>query len=365
MSKKKRNILAHSLAWILFLLYEWLFKQGVFNNPDTAIFHLKIVVIRVAVLLPAVYFTLYYLVPQLFLRGKRLQFLLSLLGTIMLTTLVMKTFNHFLVLRGLEGFAPTFLKAISGLNGWLIFMGNIAFNISFALMIYFINKWVKDDKKLQELKAANKEAELSLLKSQVHPHFIFNTLNNIYALSKKGASNTSEMIYRLSGLLEYMLYDSNKEWISLEKEISYIKNYIEIEKIRYGNRLDVSFDLYSLSKGLSIPPLVILAFVENSFKHGLSRQTGSCWLKIVIEYSAPYLTIKVENSKSEDITPSPGSGGLGLENVRKRLDILLQENYELKQFDGNDSYLVILKMISKLNMHEPEQAIQNLEMSGS
>jgi sensor histidine kinase YesM len=274
----------------------------------------------------------------------------------------MKTMNYFLVLKGVEGFAPTYLKSISGLTGWLIFMGNIAFNVSFALMFFFINKWVIDDKKRKELEAANKEAELQLLKSQVQPHFLFNTLNNIYALSRQGSPDTTEMIYRLSGLLEYMLYDSNREWTLLSRELAYIQNYLEIEKIRYGNRLDVSFNIFGNTEALLIPPLVLLPFVENSFKHGLSQQTEACWLRIEVNYNGEWLLMKVENSKAEKETDAlPKKGGIGILNVRKRLSILLNDNYELNQFDSKDSYLVTLKLKPK-QAKQHEQSAHTMEV---
>ncbi|MBC5992233.1 sensor histidine kinase [Pontibacter cellulosilyticus] len=364
MSRKYRNIAVHAAAWLLFLLYEWIFKQGILNNPETSVFHLKIVVIRVLMLIPAVYFTLYFLVPRLFLQGRKTMFTLALIGTIAVDTLLMKTLNYFLVLEGVEGFAGSYLESISGLTGWLIFMGNIAFNISFAMMFYFINKWVHDDKKRQQLEAAKKEAELSLLKSQVQPHFLFNTINNIYALSQKGSPYTTEMIYRLSGLLEYMLYDSNREWTPLKREISYIRNYLEIEKIRYGDRLDVSFALYGDVEGLAVPPLVLLPFVENSFKHGLSQHTGTCWLRIEISYKAPWLLLKVENSKPDEGAEEVKKGGLGITNVLKRLDILLDGAYELKQLDSPDSYLVTLKLTpaqKELTHEEPTRPLEVLD----
>ena len=354
----------HVAAWVLFLVYELLFKQGVLLKPETSIFGLKVVSIRIFVLILAVYFSLYYLIPRLFLRGRKVAFILALFGVIVASTLLMKTMNYFLVLKGVEGFAPTYLKSISGLTGWLIFMGNIAFNVSFALMFFFINKWIIEDKRSRELEAANKEAELQLLKSQVQPHFLFNTLNNIYALSRKGSPDTTEMIYRLSGLLEYMLYDSNREWTLLSRELAYIQNYLEIEKIRYGNRLDVSFNTFGNTEKLLIPPLVLLPFVENSFKHGLSQQTEACWLRIEVNYDADCLLLKVENSKAEEEQHTlPKKGGIGILNVRKRLSILLEENYDLNQFDSKDSYLVTLKLKPKQSKQH-EKSAHAMEVSG-
>ena len=324
---------------------------------------MKIVAIRILALLPAVYFTTEYLVPKLFFGGRKGLFVVALIITIAADTLLMKTMNYFLVLKGVPGFADSYLGSISGLTGWLIFMGNIAFNISFVLMIFFINRWMQDDRKRQALEAAKKEAELQLLKSQVQPHFLFNTINNIYALSKKNSPDTTEMIYRLSGLLEYMLYDSSKEWVPLEQEISYIRNYLEIEKIRYGSRLDVSFTTYGDISRCEVPPLVLLPFVENSFKHGLSRQTGPCWLRIEAGYDGNELSMKVENSKPDDIGASMQKGGIGIQNVRKRLEILLDGHFEIRQMDGKDSYLVTIRIKPKIKDHEKRQP--QVEMPGS
>lgn len=354
MKKQRKVILLHILAWLLFLLYEWIFKQGILNKPETSLFNLKVVVIRVVSLLPAVYFTTGYLVPRLFLRGKKGWFVLALIGVIAVDTLLMKTLNYFFVLQGVEGFATTYFKSLCNLTGWLVFMGNITFNICFVLMIYFINKWLQEDRKRQALETAKKEAELQLLKSQVQPHFLFNTINNIYALSVKGSPGTTEMIYRLSGLLEYMLYDSSKEWISWEQEITYIKNYLEIEKIRYGKRLDVSFTTYGDTSGIEVPPLILLPFVENSFKHGLSRQTGDCWLRIEVNFDGVWLTVKVENSKPDDEDVVKSKGGIGIANVRKRLDILMPGNFVLKRLDGAVSHLVTLQLKPRVNEQQRE-----------
>jgi hypothetical protein len=352
MNIQRKHIAIHAAAWTLFLLYEWIFKQGVLNNPQTSVFHLKIVAIRVVALLPAVYFTTGYLVPRLFFRGRKGWFVLALLGTITADTFLMKTLTYFLVLEGVPGFAGSYIQSLSSLTGWLVFMGNIAFNISFALMFFFINRWLQDDRKRQALETAKKEAELQLLKSQVQPHFLFNTINNIYALSKKGSPDTTEMIYRLSGLLEYMLYDSSREWISLEQEIRYIKNYLEIEKIRYGTRLDVLFTPFGNWQGVEVPPLILLPFVENAFKHGLSRGAGPCWLRIEVGFDGQCLTLKVENSKPEEEIPVAPRGGIGIANVRKRLQILLNDAFDIKQLDGTGSYLVILTFQPKITGYE-------------
>lgn len=253
-----REIFIHAGAWLAFFFYEWIFKQGIINNPETSWFHFQVVLIRVLSLIPAVYLTLYSLIPRMLFRGERVRFTLALIVTILVDAFVMKSLTWWLVLSGREGFASSYGESLCNVTGWLIFSGNIAFNISFAAMLYLMNKWAIDEKRRQVLETAKKEAELSLLKSQVQPHFIFNTLNNIYALARKNATHTAEMIHRLSNLLAYMIYDSNRDWISLKQELTYIDDYIEIEKIRYGERLDVSIQVYAEVDNILVPPLIVL-----------------------------------------------------------------------------------------------------------
>ncbi len=357
--KRYSRILIHALAWMLFLLYEWIFKQGVLNNPEASIFQLKIVLVRVAALMPAVYLTICYLVPKLFYRAKKFQFFGACIALVAADTLLMKTLTYFLVLKGVPGFAPTFMASLGNLTGWLVFMGNISLNLSFVLMIFFINKSLEDERKRQALEAAKREAELQLLKSQVQPHFIFNTLNNIYSLSKSGAANTTtEMIYRLSDVLEYMLYDSSKEWVPVKREITYIENYLNLEKIRFGSRLDISLNVYGEMDQLEIPPLVLLPFVENSFKHGLSGETGNCWIRVDVELADEYLTMKVENSKQETQPSFAVKGGIGLSNVRKRLEIMMENDFEIGQSDGGHQYLASVRLKPRKITGKYEQKIE-------
>lgn len=362
--KKSYKIVIHAVGWFLLFLFE-LVRQGVLENPETFVFQLKVVLVRVAALIPAVYFTLYYLVPHLFLKDRKTGFVFAFVSTIAVATILMRTLYYFLLPPEREGVVPTYLEYILNFRftGWLLTMGNITFTISFVLMIYFINKYLQDKKRRLELESDKKEAELKLLKSQVQPHFIFNTLNNIYALSIKNSPDTSEMIYRLSGLLEYMLYDSNKDWISMDREVDYIRNYLEIEKKRYGKRLDVYYSVQGDISKLWVPPLILLPFVENSFKHGLSRQIGDCWLRIDIVYDGNWLITKVENSKSDEDAPDAvKKGGLGIMNVRRRIDILLNGQYELKQLESVDSYLITLKLKPKIKEPQDDETFRKMEV---
>jgi LytS/YehU family sensor histidine kinase len=198
----------------------------------------------------------------------------------------------------------------------------------------------------QQLEKEKLDAELKLLKSQINPHFLFNTLNNLYALTLNQSSRAPEMVYKLSQLMNYMMYDGNQTEVPLEKEIRYIENYIALEKIRYDNHVDVALNVYDNVEGVMIAPLLLLPFVENSFKHGLSNRISGGWVRIEILLQGNMLVMKVENSKSlqeKEKSIKPVSG-IGLQNVKKRLELIYPERYNLQIIDEEETFLVVLKI---------------------
>jgi LytS/YehU family sensor histidine kinase len=212
-------------------------------------------------------------------------------------------------------------------------------------MFYFLRAWYEQQRLAQELLRDKAIAQLELLKNQVQPHFIFNTLNNIYSLSLKNSPRTSDLIYRLSSLLSYMLYDSRQEFIPVSKEMEYIHNYIELEKIRYGERLDVAVNCFDAVEQFTIPPLLILPLVENSFKHGVSNDVGNSWIRVDISVKDDWLTVKIENSRVPDqVNGHAVYKGIGMENVKKRLEIIYPDRHEFKCMSEGQSFLTILKL---------------------
>src|SRR4030095_11884219 len=168
-------------------------------------------------------------------------------------------------------------------------------------------------KKQQDWMKAEKEkvtAELQLLKAQVHPHFLFNTLNNIYAFSLENSPKTPGLILKLSSLLSYMLYDCKAEEVSLEKEIEIMKNYIDLEKERYGNKIEISWMVAGDTKDKYIAPLLLLPFLENAFKHGTSEQIEKPWLSVDISVNKQIIKCKIINSKNLHVAFN--SNGIGV-----------------------------------------------------
>jgi LytS/YehU family sensor histidine kinase len=182
-----------------------------------------------------------------------------------------------------------------------------------------------------------------MLKDQVNPHFMFNTLNNLYGLVVKDQKQAQESILRLSAILQFMLHESNYPTIPVSLEIKCIRDYIELEKLRYSDALSVSLNVQSEVNDLSIVPLTLFPFVENSFKHGASELIGEAWINIDFSTYKNDFVFKIDNSKRA-APPNTRSGRIGLANVKRRLELVYGKKHSLQIIDEPESFLVILKI---------------------
>jgi len=189
-----------------------------------------------------------------------------------------------------------------------------------------------------------------LLKAQVHPQLLFNTLNNIYSFSLEKSPKTPGRILKLSSLLSYMLYDCKTGEVQLEKEIEMMKNYIDLEKERYGDKIDVSVNIVGNFCDKYISPLLILPFLENAFKHGASEQFDRPWMSLDMSLKDNLLKCKVANSKNELVIQS--QNGVGINNVKKRLEFLYPGKYDLQLGDHGDFFVVALTLELNATLHE-------------
>ena len=225
---------------------------------------------------------------------------------------------------------------------------------AFVVGIHYIKQWyVKEQRNLQLMKE-NTEAQLQLLTAQVHPHFLFNTLNNIYSQAQIESPKSSKMIMDLSDLLRYILYEGRKELVPLEKELLMIREYINLEKIRYGNKLDLHYLITDKTTDVYIAPLLLLPFIENCFKHGASNMLEKPWINLTIEVKDTTLVMKLMNGKANTANINQEkTGGIGISNVSKRLELLYKDKYELQIRDEDEVYIVDLKInLVKLEVHQ-------------
>jgi LytS/YehU family sensor histidine kinase len=203
--------------------------------------------------------------------------------------------------------------------------------------------FLRNQNEKKALENANLNAEVNFLKSQINPHFLFNTLNSIYSQAHSRSDNTEFSILKLSDLLRYVLYDSGESKVDLAKDIQYINNYIDLQKIRLSSKIKINYVVKGELGGCTIAPLLLITFIENAFKHGISYTQAST-VNIEIEVFEETLTLLISNPIVERNSFVPG--GLGLKNVTRRLDLLYPGKYLLDIH--HDDYLHIVNL--KLNL---------------
>jgi len=217
----------------------------------------------------------------------------------------------------------------------------------FTTGLRYFRRGINQQYRMQEMEANQLKAELNLLKSQVNPHFLFNTLNNLFSVAQKNNDNeTADGLLKLSRLMRYMIYESNAELVSLEKEITYIKNYIELQKLRFDNQelLKVNLQITDNFKSTFICPMILIPFIENAFKHGLSTEEHNK-IDIALGIENKTLNLKVKNTISnlKNGTDKKNSG-IGLDNVKRRLNLVYPNRHDLTINSDNEFFYVDLKI---------------------
>ena len=232
--------------------------------------------------------------------------------------------------------------------------------VGLALAIKLLKNWYLKQRETVQLTREKINAELQLLKAQVHPHFLFNTLNNIYSFILKGSPRAPEMIKKLSALLNYILNECNHPLVPLSKELSLIQDYMELERIRYGDKLSMTHHVQGNAKDKMISPLLLIPFVENSFKHGTSRMLTHPWVKLDITIEDHLLDFRISNNKPEQKNDTAPKRGIGLTNVKKRLQLLYPGTHSLFITENEMSYDVTMKIALDVPV-ESNNEVLNLE----
>jgi len=328
------RVTPHILFWLFYVLFFGSI-YGKYGN-DYSWYMIESLCMLPFIML-ATYTTIYGILP--FYLKKR-----KLVATVfMVTTLLFSvTLGERVCLRTINDLEVTFDSLFGVTFLYLLLETNFMVGIAFAIKV--VKKWFEQQQEKHEMEKRNLETELNLLKAQLHPHFLFNTMNNLYALSVEESEKTSEGIAKISELLRSVLYDCNEVEISLEKEIKLIKNYIDLEKMRYGDRLHLQFSVNGVLEEMKIAPMLLFTFVENCFKHGSRNDPENPYIKINLAGSEKRMVFEAENSKPGNIESDTNSvsGGIGLANVKKRLEIIYGENYDLELKNEKRSFKVRL-----------------------
>ncbi len=214
----------------------------------------------------------------------------------------------------------------------------------FFLSIKMLKTWyLKEEEKIVLIRE-NVNAELQLLKAQIHPHFLFNTLNNIYSFTLVKSRMAGELILKLSDTLQYMINDCKASHVPLVKELKIIEDFIDLQKVRYGNRLQLQVAIEGNAENKFITPLLLIPFVENCFKHGTSKMLDYPWLKLEIEIMDKVLFFRLSNSKPSQVSVASTNSGIGLKNVQKRLALLYPLTHVIQFTSDDHSFTVHLEV---------------------
>lgn len=339
-----KDLLRHCLFWLAYIVYQAMtFK---WDNVDELGFELppQIIGVSVPITIVATYINLQVLMPWLYNKRRYLAYIFFFLLLLFVAGTMIRALTHWYVLPWEQIHDPErYAKEVKTL--WIpIRIVRLASETGLVLAITMVFRLMGDsirrEKHLRQVEKEKFTAELSLLKAQINPHFLFNTFNSLYALTLNKSNLAPNMVLRLSQLMHYMLYSTANDKVPLDDEINYLKDYISIEQTRFANRVDISFQCSGVTAGTTIAPLLLLPFVENTFKHGVEE--GSGWITINLNYRDGQLFFKVENSYISKATPN--KPGIGLMNVKRRLELLYPGRHELNITQNDESFEVELKI---------------------
>jgi len=329
------------------LLYLMLTSSSTANEGIRQIFETYALIGFIQIIVT--YTTIELLIPFLFNRNRKITFGICLILLILIGFIIYSLVRiNYLEVRYIDYYQIRMEDYIK-LDLWgrlqdmrVIMSKGITYltPVTFLLLI----SYYRNQKKYLELNEQKKTAELSAFKNQLNPHFLFNTLNNLYALSLKKSDKTPEVISKLSDILDYMLYRCNDKYVSLFKEIELIENYIDLEKVRYGKRANVSFEI-DVREEVKIAPLLLLSFVENAFKHGVSQEINVANIDINLQANSDKIDFSIKNTIPNILLEMENEeDSIGLKNVRKQLELIYNDSFNLEINRTPDTYHVQLNI---------------------
>ncbi len=329
------RIAYHLLFWLAFLLLLLYFDESGSSNSARLFNEL----VNTGFYALIVYFNLFYLIPNYLTRKRFGTYLMLLLLATFIITPLRVIFFYF------RFQAEPHLQ--QGLIGNLDLYFVLTFTVGgISTVLQIVTDWFRNLREKQELQTQTMQSELRFLKSQINPHFLFNTLNNLYALTLKKDDKAPEIVIKLSEMMRYMLYECNEKRVPLKKEVNYLKNYLDLERLRQHDNIRINFHVEGLIGDQQIAPLLLIPFLENSFKHGLNTQLREGFVDIILLIDEKSVDFQIENSKGQTIASPDNrpSGGIGLVNVRRRLNLLYPDRYELRVSNNPNTFAVHLSI---------------------
>ncbi len=324
----------HMVFWVL------IFALMLMAGPDNNTSFMEVVrkVINLSFYMLVVYVNLGYLIPRFLSQKNFMTYVLLLLAMVAVFTPI-KVLMLYITYDEVD--PQEFLI----MNQQYIFL--LLFLIAGgSTVIKIISDWQRHQRDRKELETQRMQSEIKFLKSQINPHFLFNTLNSLYALTLKKSDKAPEIVIKLSEMMRYMLYECNERRVPLQKEVNYIQNYLDMERLRQSGHADISFRVEGQVTDQTIAPLIFIPFLENSFKHGLNQQISEGYVHVIMKVLGNKLLLRICNSKAGK-APQPidkPSGGIGLANVQRRLNLLYPLQYKLDIEENDTEHVVELSL---------------------
>jgi hypothetical protein len=335
-------IIIHLAVWLAYKLFLYVLNVG--GGAISGI-HYGLFTVFSTLIEPTIFYSYYlYLIPRWLEKNKIWQFLA--VSAVFIAFLPVPAVYYVRYLRDNLPDLPEVLQYhIPYFTHHLSISFNLMVFICLASGARFAVDWFENQQLKAELEKQNRLSEAALLRSQINPHFLFNTLNNIYSLAYKQDSHTPAAILKLSELMRYMLYEAGEEKISLAKEVGYIHNYIELQKLRIKNPLQVNFEIQGDYRAQVITPMLLIPFVENAFKHGVSAHNPS-EIKFSLHIERDFLEFTAENAivNPQLVNHDSTEKGIGLQNLQKRLDLLYPDKHVIEINRSQHKYFVSLTL---------------------
>lgn len=354
MTRSTQYIILHVVSWLIFALAIFYFSSQLYQNRPGSLFIYRFLLI-LPLLIAVFYINSTFLMPRFFEKKKYLKFFALIIVIaaiyIAISNIGGKIFMQELSTQkiisrnppiGEENLRPPFRR---------IFLGKFfidffqVFTVLFASTVYRNIKYANiKDKHETEIEQAKMQADLKLLKAQINPHFLFNALNNIYSNILLKGSSAAESVYKLSHLLRYVIYDCKADFVPLEKEVDYLKSFVSLQQLKDEELMKVSFEVNGDIAGKTIAPMILIPFVENSFKHSSIENADNGWINIKLNLEGKNLSFLCENSIPLSELHKDDTKGIGIENVKKRLNLLYDGEHLLKICKQKEKFIVFLKI---------------------
>jgi len=343
MNRFFRYHLDHALFWVLTVGFHAYTLRSVLQVTDATEYVIAIA-IRNGLLAILIYLCLYFVFP-IFSNGGKVVWRILLLLVLLATYTALMTWHSFEFANRILARYPDLPEryaAVPGIGQTLYYNLSIAvFYVGFVAALHLSKQWYLQRELLRQAHLEKLNTELDYLKAQMNPHFLFNSINTIFFQINKENTEARETLGKFSDMLRYQLYECNANTIAIEKEIDYLKNYVALQQLRKDEHYSIDFRADSLLRGFDIPPLLLIPFIENAFKHVSNYSDKPNKIEIALRKHGEVLELQVANTT--DYTQSQEPGGIGLKNVKRRLELLYPDKHGLTVNKTNDQYMVTLK----------------------